>query len=563
MNLARLARLGTRQRRAAGVVVAAAALLLGTVSAVSAASSVVSASPLACAADTQVQTAQGPVCGIVDNGVTEWLGIPYAAPPVGPLRWESPQPHARWSATLQATAFGDECIQPSPDQGGLPVAGSSEDCLFLNVWAPPGASATSHLPVMVHIHGGGFFTGSGNGDNTLLASTGNEVIVSMNYRLGIFGFLADSALGSHSGDYGLQDQQAALRWVQKNIGAFGGDPRDVTIFGESAGGSSVCDQIASPSARGLFQKAISTSGEYNTVLGTITPSRAPFEDLESQDCKSALPTQAVADSAGTQFASAVGCGSSTANVAACLQSVSTDAVTLAADSPRDGYQFGGLGTIAPTINGSTLTMSLRQALHTGRVNRVPVIAGTDRDEDLVGDPTTAVGYTQLVSQEYGTHASQVLARYPLSHFDSPLVAFRTVAADSDTVCPSLITDRDLSRWMPVYGYELDDDDIPPYAATGTANTPAGASHVGAWFLNPVSPALDANQQALQDEEVAMVTHFARTGNPSAAGTPYWPLFGRSRSEMVLAPAGDSAVMSIDQVMAIHNCGFWDRLAPNQ
>jgi para-nitrobenzyl esterase len=563
MNFAILTHPGKYRRGAAGTVVAAAVLLLGTASAVHAAPTAPSTGAIACAAGTQVQTAQGPVCGTVDNGVTEWLGIPYAAPPVGALRWQPPQPAAPWTAPLQATAFGDECIQPSPDQGGLPVAGSSENCLFVNVWAPPGSSSDSSLPVMVHIHGGGFFAGSGNGDNTLLATTGHEVIVSLNYRLGIFGFLADSAMGPHAGDYGLQDQQAALRWVQQNISAFGGDPHDVTIFGESAGGSSVCDQIASPTAKGLFQKAISTSGEYNTVLGTITPPRTPFEDLESQDCKSALPTEAAADRIGAQFAAGVGCGSGTANVAACLQSVSTDAVTLAADSPRDGFQFGGLGTIAPTINGSTLTMTLRQALRTGQVNRVPVIAGTDRDEDLVGDPTTASAYVQLVHQEYGGYAPQVLARYPLSHFDSPLVAFRTVAADSDTVCPSLITDRDLSRWMPVYGYELDDDDIPPYAATGTANTPAGASHVGAWFLNPVSPALDANQQALQDEEVASVTHFARTGNPSAPGTPEWPQFRPSQSEMVLAPAGDSAVMSIYQIMAIHNCGFWDRLAPNQ
>src|SRR6202034_3904179 len=215
---------------------------------------------------------------------------------------------------------------------------------------------------------------------------------------------------------------------------------------------------------------------------------------------------------------------------------------------------------SPTINGVTLTMSLRQALRTGQVNRVSVIAGTDRDEDLVGTATSAAQYVQLIDTQYGKYAPAVLARYPLSHFDDPTIAFRTVAADSGTVCPSLITDRDLSRWIPVYGYELDDDDIPPYAAQGTANTPAGASHVGAWFLNPVSPALDANQQALQDEEVASVTHFARTGNPSAPGTPYWPQFGRSQSEMVLAPAGDSAVMSIGQIMVIHNCGFWDQIA---
>src|SRR5207248_680473 len=145
---------------------------------------------------------------------------------------------------------------------------------------------------------GGFVIGSGNGDNTLLANTGHEVIVSLNYRLGIFGFLADKSFGPHSGDYGLQDQQAALRWVHNNISAFGGDPQNVTIFGESAGGSSVCDQIASPTAKRLFEHGISTSGEYNTLLGAPTP-------LETQDCKSRLPSKGEAFAAGGGFATAV------------------------------------------------------------------------------------------------------------------------------------------------------------------------------------------------------------------------------------------------------------------
>ena len=492
-------------------------------------------------------TADGPVCGIVSGRVAEWLGIPYAAPPVGALRWQPPQPPAPWTTTLQATSFGSECVQQFPVPG-FPTGGT-ENCLYLNVWSPHGTSAGANLPVLVHIHGGGFVIGNGNADNSLLATTGNEVVVSMNYRLGIFGFLADSALGPNSGDYGLEDQQAALRWVQRNITAFGGNPHNVTIFGESAGGSSVCDQIASPTAAGLFERGISTSGEYNTLLGAPTP-------LQAQDCKSTLPSRSQAEAAGASFAAAVGCGSAT-DVVACMRAVPAQT---AANASGFGYQDGGTGTVSPTINATILPLSLRQALEMGRVNRVSVIAGTDRDEDLVGTATTAAQYTQLIQAQYGKYASRVLALYPLSHFDSPTIAFRTVAADSDTVCPSLVTDRDLSRFMPVYAYEIDANDIPPYAP-GAAGTAQGASHVGAWYLNPVTPALDANQQALQDEEVASVTHFAATGNPNATGTPYWPQFRRSGSEMVLEPAGDSAAMSIEQIMAIHNCGFWDRSAP--
>jgi para-nitrobenzyl esterase len=553
-----------RRRRTLGAGLAAAAL----VAAFGVAMHSVQAAPSApddvvpCSSGTTVQTTDGPVCGVVTNGVAEWMGIPYAAPPVGSLRWQPPQPPTPWTTILNATAFGSGCTTTTPDRGGLPTPGTSEDCLYLNVWAPQSAFDGENLPVMVHIHGGGFYVGNGNADNSLLATTGNEVVVSMNYRLGIFGFLANSALGPHSGDYGLQDQQAALRWVQANVSRFGGNPKKVTIFGESAGGSSVCDQIASPTAKGLFTRAISTSGEYNTLLGTRAPTRPNgSEDLESQDCKSALPTQAQADAAGAGFAAAVGCGPGTLDVGTCLRQVPADVVAQTADTPGDGFQYGGKGTVAPTINGSTLTKTLRRALVTGDVNRVPVIAGTDRDENLIGNPTTPSAYRKLVMQEYPGFASQVLAQYPLSKFDSPYIAWRTVAADSSTVCPAITTDKDLAKWMPVYGYLITDEDIPPYAAQGSIATPAGASHVGAWFLNPVTPALDANQQALQDQEVAEVTTFARIGNPSAKGSLTWPEFGNSGDEMELAPAGDSQAMPATQIAAIHNCGFWDQIAP--
>ena len=403
---------------------------------------------------------------------------------------------------------------------GFSLSGGSEDCLYLNVWRPAGGS---HMPVMVHIHGGGFVRRHGNGDNTLLANTGHEVIVSMNYRLGIFGFLANTAFGAHSGDYGLQDQQAALRWVQDNITRFDGDPHNVTIFGESAGGSSVCDQIASPTAKGLFEHGISTSGEYNTLLGCTDP-----EDLEAQDCKAALPSEARPTPSARSSPPSWAAGRALPMWRlACASSCGRHP----AGRTGDGYEYGGQGTVAPTINGTTLTMSLRQALAQGKVNRVDVIAGTDRDENLVGIANTAADYVNLVNAQYGRYAQKVLKLYPLSRFDSPYVAWRTVAADSDTVCSSILTDQALARRMPVYGYLITDSDIPPYTQT----SPVGASHVGAWFLNPVSPALNANQQVLQNQEVAYVTTFARTGKPTTQGAPVWPEFNHSDAEMELAP----------------------------
>ena len=564
----RVTRLLPRWRsRLFGSVFAVAAMTVVVIAIASAGPSTKSATAqtTTCAPGTTVTTTYGPVCGIASttaSGVNEWLGIPYAAPPIGALRWQPPRPPTPWTATLEATAFGSECTTTSGTAG-------SENCLFVNVWAPANATATSNLPVLVHIHGGGFTGGNGNADNSLLASTGDEVVVSMNYRLNIFGFLVDDkALGANSGDYGLQDQQFALQWVHNNVGAFGGDPSKVTTFGESAGGSSQCDLIASPTAAGLFEQAISVSGEYNTLLGYPT-------SLEPQDCKSSPPTKAQANAAGKNFAAAAGCGTGTgAVVAACLRALSpakVESIAGGGASLPGGYPNGGQGTVGPTINGTTLTMSLRQALATGHVNHVRVIAGTDRDEDLVSyaneaafPVTTPTAYTQLVDTQYGSFASQVLAKYPVTKFDSPGVAWRTVAADSDTVCPSLVTDQDLAGRMPTYAYEIDDNDIPPYAPAGPGVVAAGASHVGAWFLNPEPTGfLDADQQVLQNQEIAYVTAFARSGNPSTAtGAPPWPRFNSANPEEIsLQPAGDTEVVTTAEVSAQHSCAFWDRIAP--
>ena len=506
-----------------------------------------------CSSGTTVQTTSGPVCGVAQAGYNQWLGIPYAAPPVGQLRWRPPQAPQPWTTTLAALT------QP-PGCPGSGTSTASEDCLQLDVTAPTGASGP--LPVIVYIHGGGFTGGTTSTyPEDTLATGGPVVVVGIEYRLGVLGFLADAAFGPHSGDYGLEDQQFAMKWVQQNIAAFGGDPTNITIMGSSAGASSVCDQIASPTARGLFEKAISISGEYNTVFG------APTSNLQPQDCKSQLPTEQQADATGAAFAAGVGCTQATKSaVLACLDAVPV--ATLLAQQAETPLPAGG--TNSPVVNGTTLTEPPLEAFATGHVNRVPAILGVNRDEDLTGTATTAGAYVSLIDSQYGppygTHAAEVLARYPLDRFPSAFVASRTVAADAQTVCPALVRDQYLSKVMPVYAYEGDNPDLPPYSTVTT--TPAGSQHD--WepgYLFPtamgIPVTLDADQATLRTELIAQFTAFARTGSPNTTGVPLWPRYtsGTGNLVMSLQPAGDDELMSADAISFDHNCGFWDRISP--
>src|SRR5690242_9840496 len=259
-----------------------------------------------------VRAPDGAVRGVRAAGVHEFLGIPYAAPPVGALRWRPPRPAARWAGVRAATAFAPHCAQPATPFG---KASTSEDCLYLNVFAPAGRGA-GNRPVLVWIHGGALVTGeSDDYDPSALVRRG-VVVVTLNYRLGVLGFLAHPALaarpGGPSGDYGLMDQQAALRWVRRNIGAFGGDGRDVMLFGESAGGLSTLAQLASPGAHGLFARALVQSGGY-----------APT-----------LPSLAAAEAAGEGLATTAGCDSQTA---ACLRDLPVSTL-LASEDTQFGYQ---------------------------------------------------------------------------------------------------------------------------------------------------------------------------------------------------------------------------------
>src|SRR5215467_8281513 len=371
-------------------------------------------------------TTNGPVRGLANGAVDEFLGIPYAAPPVGALRWQPPQPAASWSGVRDATQFAPHCPQlPSPFGQGS----TSEDCLYLNVFTPSHHKTGSHFPVMVWIHGGALVTGESNDyDPTALAADG-VTVVTINYRLGALGFLAHPALADangQSGDYGLMDQQGALRWVQRNIASFGGNPHNVTIFGESAGGLSTLSQVASPQARGLFERAIVESGSYNLTQASL----------------------ASAEAAGEAFAAKAGCSSQTA---ACLRSLPV--TTILANENTAGY--------TPNINSEVLPRTLGTAFATGNFNRVPVINGTNRDEwrlfvalsELAGNPVTTSNYQSMISSTLGVPpvvAAIIAAKYPLNAFPSPSIALGAVGTDAIFACPALAIDQSVSQFVPTF-----------------------------------------------------------------------------------------------------------------
>jgi len=516
----------------------------------------------ACSPGTLVHVQDGPVCGTTAHMETSYLDIPYAAPPTGALRWQPPQPAHPWTTTYRATKRGPECLSPGFPPGSPPAAGTSENCLYLEVQVPANVRPGENLPVMFEVHGGGFLGTALTDNGANLVHSGPVIYVFPNYRLGILGFLADKALGPHSGDYGLQDQQFALKWVQHNIARFGGDPHNVTIFGESAGGASVCDQVASPTAKGLFQRGISISGFYNFDVNTI---------WWPADCKSTLQTEAQAQQEGAKFAAKAGCGKA-ASVAACLRAV--PASTLAEKGGQFLEPFAG-GSIGPIVNGTTLTMSAGQAFKTGHVNNVKLMIGVGRDEFNGGIyanfpghtiiANTPAQYRELVRQQFGSLASTVMKLYPLQRFPSPspFIAYRTVMADAFSVCPALASDTQLSKYIPVYAYEDDDSDSPPSPPNTPETQPLGAYHSAINRLVHDAPAsVDVNQRTLLDQVLAQWTGFARTGQPTVGHTPQWtPYTSGNRQVMSLQPGGDSTLVPASVIMTEHNCGFWDAVNP--
>jgi para-nitrobenzyl esterase len=483
-------------------------------------------------------TANGWVRGVANGAVDEFLGIPYAAPPVGALRWQPPQPAASWVGVRAATAFGPHCPQSASPFGEASV---SEDCLYLNVFTPSHYRPGAGHPVMVWIHGGALVTGESNDYNPAPLVADGVTVVTINYRLGALGFLAHPALADangQSGDYGLEDQQAALRWVQRNIAGFGGNPRDVTIFGESAGGLSTLSQVASPQARGLFQKAIAESGSYDLT-------QAP------------LPA---AEAAGQAFAAKAGCASQTA---ACLRSLPVS--TILADEDTAGY--------TPNINSEVLPESLGAAFAAGKFNRVPIVNGTNHDEwrlfvalsELEGNPVTASNYQSMISSTLGVPAAAatvIAAEYPLSAYSSPSVALGAVGTDAIFACPALTIDQSVSRYVPTFGYEFNDENAPENFLP-PVSFPYGAPHASEiQYLMDLPTAafpgtLSARQQRLAATMQRSWTDFAKRGFPSSFGTPFWPRFNDlSQAMESLAPPTPQTETDF---ASTHKCAFWTAL----
>jgi para-nitrobenzyl esterase len=500
--------------------------------------------------DPIVTTSDGAVRGVAGPGSTvdAFLGLPYAAPPTGNLRWRPPQHPAHWQGVRDATDFAPSCPQNPNVNPFLPPGPTSEDCLYLNVYTPTLRHEASR-PVLVWIHGGALTQDAGrNYDPAKLAADG-IVAVTINYRLGALGFLAHPALASRpggpAGNYGLMDQQAALRWVQANIGRFGGNPHDVTIAGESAGGLSVLAQLVSRGSRGLFQRAIIQSGSF------------------------ALNQQSLADAeaAGEDFAAKAGCPDQTA---ACLRHLPVSTLLAA--------QSGGY--IPGVVDGQVLTEPIGTALAAGRFARVPILNGTIQDEERIfvsfghaisrgtnvpipGDGTvTADTYQNDIAAVLGVPAARaaaIAAEYPLAAYPAPAVAFSALAGDANFACPALQMDRWTSGRVPTFAYEFNDDAAPLRFTPPLAGPPVATHGSELQYLfelpnAPVPGTLNAGQQTLADSMQAAWASFAASGNPATTAVP-WPAFGHADGAAVLSLVPPQPQLETD-FAARHHCSFW-------
>lgn len=461
----------------------------------------------------QVRVATGVVEGITGKtpGVRVFLGIPYAAPPVGDLRWKPPQPAPNWSGVRKADQFGARCMQGNVF-GDMVFrdAGLSEDCLNLNVWTPA-KSARDRLPVMVWIYGGGFQAGATSEprqDGDALAGKG-VIVVSMNYRLGIFGFYSHPELTSESehhasGNYGLMDQAAALLWVHDNIAAFGGDPGKVTIFGESAGSFSVSALMASPLARGLFARAIGESGAFfgNTL---------------------AAKTLAQSQEQGAKFAAA-----QKAESIAAMRAIPADKLLAAARAGND-FRF------APNIDGYFLTAAAAEIYGSGKESHVPLLAGWNAAEasfQVVASKLTPEKFREQIHHRFPQDEAEVLKLYPSGSPDE------TVASAIDLASDQFIA---FSTWKwiemqrqtgghPVYKYLFSRvrPSSPDAKFNGVPVSRLGAVHASE--IEYVFGTLDSNKSftwqpadyKLSELMQTYWSNFAKTGDPNASGLAKWP-----------------------------------------
>ena len=492
-----------------------------------------------------VRTDKGLVRGKASSMVTTFKGIPYAAPPVGQRRWKAPQPAQAWRGVRDATEFGGSCVQGTGWDPGYDQPTLNEDCLYLNVYVPSNARGRD-LPVFVWNHGGGNTGGAGRDTNPDKFVTKSGVIyVTINYRLGAMGWLDTASLeransDGAAGNFGLLDQQAALRWIQRNIGAFGGDEDNVTLAGQSAGASNNCAQLASPGARGLFDRVV----------------------MESGGCSARTP--AAARASGDQLAAELGCASAATQVA-CLRGKSP-AEVLAAQTK---YRQSG-----PVAGDDVLPTDPLVLLKERRLTRLPVLIGGNSDEtqqsvfgayDYLGNPLTAAQVDDLVASTYPGGADQVRAAYPVGDYWSPTVAWGTIQSDQRACRDQTLRDR-MGAATRTYTYEFAEKDGPPFTSIWRLGTdyPFGATHVNElgylWdYLGTALP-FSSDQVELSDQMISYWSTFAKTGRPAPRYAPTWPRY-RPGGRLLQFVAPSAEVVAHGDIDAEHNCALWDQVSP--
>jgi para-nitrobenzyl esterase len=501
-----------------------------------------------------VMTDKGAVRGVIGDGVREFKAIPYAQPPLGELRWSLPREASAWSGILDATQYKNAC--PQVERYGIPESSDNEDCLHINVTVPYSGKADLERKraVIVWLHGGAFVGGSSAlYPLDYMAKSGDVVVVTMNYRLGVFGFTAHPAFDAdHNGGYGLEDQRAALRWVQKNIAAFGGDPNNVTVAGESAGAAGVCMHILAPEeTTGLFHKAI----------------------VQSAGCVTPLPSIEDGKKIGQKVADLVGC-SDDATALSCLRGKPVKELLEAASTVAGS----NIVTYMPVIGTKTVPLPGAQAIPAGKFVHVPVLYGGTRDELRLyvayamqaGQSVTKDNFADLLKETYGNNTGAITGEYPLSDYPSAPSALGTVWSDfrpdvGINNCIYLETSKLLRKSVPVYQFVFSDRNAPP--VTDNPGFEMGAVHSSELpyqfphFDNTrqlAGPDLAPASRKLADQMMAYWTSFAKTGKPTAPDSPVWDTFTADDKVMNFEPGK----VGYFDACAAHKCKFWKSLYPN-
>ena len=511
--------------------------------------SVARAASAAHAPQLLVHTADGSLKGTVSQGVREFFGVPYAAPPVYDLRFAPPQPVQPWTGVRSATVQGPACIQ-FQISGVKNNQATSEDCLYLDIYTPRNARPGDKLPVVFWMHGGGNTQGTGviyGGQR--FASLTNSIFVSINYRLGAYGWLALpqlAASGLGPGNYGLLDQIAALKWVRDNIAAFGGNARNITIDGQSAGAEAVCDLLASPLAAGMFQRGI----------------------LESGPCNSITPLSLSAGEAlSEKFAAAAGCGNSSA-VVSCLRGTQPVSLAVNAWTPNLVAAAQKYVLNSPVYGTPVLPRPPEQAILSGHWNKVPLIIGGVRDENklfnIAQADLTAAQYTAEIQSQYGANAAAVLAHYPVSDYPKPFYALSAVGTDSGFACHSYWLANQTASQVPTWQEEFNDPTSPTlfgFQPPGIDMSNAHSAELAyLWNFTLGDRPLTTIELLLGEQMDRYWGAFAHTANPNAPGLTGWPRVTTGTHPVIdFRPTGNTVSTTVFPTE--HQCSFWATIEP--